>query len=205
MVEVREREAPKSRVESLSDLIFGLALSIGALTLIGQPPSSFPDLFLSVLYYGFSFLILINVWFGYTRLMSALHSETRVTINLNILMLFLVSVEPYLFNQLFNVQIDSYYVTILYASDLAGLFLVQAFIANVISKENKTIDLQRHYRFRRNSLIFGAAIFLVSILPFFWELTIPIGDAKVHLTFLIWLIPLFQRVIRNVHEKRKRV
>jgi hypothetical protein len=29
------------RIQSLSDLIFGLALSIGALTLIGQEPSDF--------------------------------------------------------------------------------------------------------------------------------------------------------------------
>ena len=36
MAEVKERSTPKSRIESLSDLIFGLALSIDALTLIGS-------------------------------------------------------------------------------------------------------------------------------------------------------------------------
>jgi hypothetical protein len=36
MAEEKERSTPKSRIESLSNLIFGLALSIGALTMIGQ-------------------------------------------------------------------------------------------------------------------------------------------------------------------------
>jgi hypothetical protein len=40
MTEAKE-QTPKSRIESLSDLIFGLALSIGALTLIGKPPDDF--------------------------------------------------------------------------------------------------------------------------------------------------------------------
>ena len=47
MAEVKEQATPKSRIESLSDLIFGLALSIGALTLIGQQPSGFQPLVLS--------------------------------------------------------------------------------------------------------------------------------------------------------------
>ena len=100
MAEGKERSTPKSRIESLSDLIFGLALSIGALTLIGQPPSDFGHLVQSLLFYAFSFLILISVWYGYTRTMSLLHVETSRLVELNILLLFLVSIEPFLFNQL---------------------------------------------------------------------------------------------------------
>jgi uncharacterized membrane protein len=98
MAEPKEHSPPKSRIESLSDLIFGLALSIGALTLIGKPPSDFGQLVQSILFYAFSFLILISVWYGYTRTMSELHTETGSLVKVNILLLFLVSVEPFLFN-----------------------------------------------------------------------------------------------------------
>jgi uncharacterized membrane protein len=54
----------KRRIESLSDLIFGLALSIGALTLIGQSMTDFQQVFLSIAFYAFSFLILVSVWYG---------------------------------------------------------------------------------------------------------------------------------------------
>jgi len=92
----------KTRIESLSDLIFGLALSIGALTLIGQPPSDFQALVLSIAFYAFSFLILISVWYSYTRTMALLRVETDRLVSFNILLLFLVSIEPFLFNQLIN-------------------------------------------------------------------------------------------------------
>jgi uncharacterized membrane protein len=72
----KDRTTPKSRVKSLSDLIFGLALSIGALTLIGRQPGDFGQLIQSILFDAFSFLILISVWYRYTRTMSDLQSET---------------------------------------------------------------------------------------------------------------------------------
>jgi uncharacterized membrane protein len=102
MAEGKNWMTSKSRIESLSDLIFGLALSIGALTLIGQPQNDFGQILQSILFYAFSFLILISVWYGYTRTMSLLHIETSKLVNLNILLLFLVSIEPFLFNQLIN-------------------------------------------------------------------------------------------------------
>jgi uncharacterized membrane protein len=204
MAEVKERTTPKSRVETLSDLIFGLALSIGALSLIGQPLTDFTELVLAIFYYAFSFLILISVWFGYTRLMSSLHVETRNTLYLNVIMLFLVSIEPFLFNQLLNGELSTQSVSVLYALDLAGLFLVQAFLANIIlSDKTRTSHILQHYRLLRNSLLIGAATFFVSVIPIFWDLTIPVGnDTFIHLTFLIWLIPLFQRPIRHLWERR---
>ena len=204
MTEVKEPAMPKTRIETLSDLIFGLALSIGALTLIGQPPKNFLGLVLALLYYAFSFLILISVWFGYTRIMANLRVETRRTIYLNIAMLFLVSIEPFLFNTLLNGELNTQYVSILYGLDLGGLFLVQAILGNVIITQNSmTIEIQRHYRLIRNSLLIGAAIFFISLIPVFWVLTIPLGnETYIHLTFLIWLIPLFQRSIRHLWEGR---
>ena len=84
MADEKERSTPKSRIETFSDLIFGLALSIGALTLIGTVPSDFQDLLISIAYYAFSFLILISVWYSYTRIMTHVRIETQREIELNI-------------------------------------------------------------------------------------------------------------------------
>ena len=70
---------PRPRIQSLSDLIFGLALSIGALTLIGQQSADFQHLLISLFYYGFSFLILINVWRIYTNTMDLLPARDSRT------------------------------------------------------------------------------------------------------------------------------
>jgi uncharacterized membrane protein len=200
----KERSTPKSRIETLSDLIFGLALSIGALTLIGQAPSSFQDLVVSIAYYAFSFLILISVWYGYTRIMSNVRIETRREVELNILLLFLVSIEPFLFNELNSPIIPAQYVSILYAVDLGGLFAIQALLANsILADKNRPEDLLRHYAAVRNGLIVGAAIFFISVLPFFWTLAIPItSNTIIHLRFILWIAPLFMRFIRRIWEKR---
>src|SRR5216683_7535019 len=95
-----EAQRPRPRIQSLSDLIFGLALSIGALNLITSKPTDTSILFGSIATFGFSFLILIFVWFRYTEVMSVLPVETGRTRALNTAMLFLVAIEPYLFNQI---------------------------------------------------------------------------------------------------------
>jgi uncharacterized membrane protein len=200
----KERSTPKSRIETLSDLIFGLALSIGALTLIGQAPTSFQNLVVSIAYYAFSFLILISVWYGYTRIMSNVRIETRIEVQLNILLLFLVSIEPFLFNELNSSTIPAQYVSILYALDLGGLFAIQALLANSILADKKMPEhLLRHYTAVRNGQIVGAAIFFISILPFFWTLAIPItSNTSIPLRFMLWIAPLFLRFIRRIWEKR---
>jgi uncharacterized membrane protein len=203
----------RSRIQSLSDLIFGLALSIGALTLIGQKPSDFQGLALSILYYGFSFLILINIWRSYTRTMSLLPVETDKLINLNILLLFLVSIEPYLFNQLLASSLAmAQNVSILYAVDLGGLIAIQTFFTNsLISEKKKNIpeQLLREYKFRRTYQLIVAVIFFVSAIPVFWTWRIELSDTvSINLRFIFWFIALFLSVLgyrRMVPRTGKRV
>ena len=204
VAEEKERSTLKSRIETLSDLIFGLALSIGALTLIGQAPSSFQNLVESIVYYAFSFLILISVWYGYTRIMSNVRIETRREVELNILLLFLVSIEPFLFNELNSSTLPIQYVSILYALDLGGLFAIQALLANsILADKKRPEELLRRYAAMRNAQIVGAAIFFISVLPFFWSLAIPItGKSSIPLRFILWIAPLFMRFIRRIWERQ---
>jgi uncharacterized membrane protein len=195
----------KTRIESLSDLIFGLALSIGALTLIGQPPSDFQALLLSIAFYAFSFIILISVWYSYTRTMAFLHVETDRLVSFNILLLFLVSIEPFLFNQLINSSMSFVEnASIVYAFDLGGLFAIQAFFANsILSDKNKPEQVIRDFRLRRNTQLIGMALFFISALPIFWTWTIQVdSNFGIPLRFILWILTLFMPSIRRSWEKR---
>lgn len=117
---------PRPRIETLSGLVFGLALSIGALTLVGKTPSTPADIQSAVLGFGFSFIILISVWLRYTWIMSALPLETATAVSLNIALLFLVSVEPYLLSLVNTAEAILIFddASIVYALDLAGLVAI---------------------------------------------------------------------------------
>jgi uncharacterized membrane protein len=204
MAEVKEGAPSKLRIESLSDLIFGLALSIGALTLIGQPLSDFQGLLVAIVFYAFSFIILISVWYSYTKIMSFLRVETDRLVSLNILLLFLVSIEPFLFNQLINstlLLVEN--ASIVYAFDLGGLFAVEAFFAHaILADKNRPEKVLHTFRLRRNTLLIGMALFFVSALPLFWTLTIPINSSfGIPLRLVLWITILFMPTVRRFWEK----
>ena len=200
-------QSPRPRIQSLSDLIFGLALSIGALNLITSKPADTPTLFGNIATFGFSFLILIFVWFRYTEIMSVLPVETTKTRALNTIMLFLVAIEPYLFNQIsFGFtpmgsptlpQIDA---SATYALDLGTIWAILAAFTHILTIEEKKLvapDLIRKYRLMRNLEIVVAAIFFVSILPQFWD--IMIGNTS--LRYVLWALTFFVRRTTNLYGR----
>src|SRR5271154_5333345 len=93
---------PRARIESLADLIFGLALSVGAISLVSNPPTTSGQVQNDLVTFGFSFLILITMWLRYTRIMSVFPLDSPGVVRLNIVLLFCVSVEPFLFNLVRN-------------------------------------------------------------------------------------------------------
>ena len=199
---------PKPRIESLSDLIFGLALSVGALSLLSKPPSTPAEVTSDILAFAFSFLILIYVWMSYTRVMSVLPLETRRTLVLNVLMLFLVVVEPYLFYLVSLVGhagergiID--YASVIYALDMGGLMAILGFFNHELSVEERGFlpqGLLPRYRRARNGLFVSAALFFVTALPQFWYWQI--GDTPVR--FYMWFVPLvINPISRSVEGPRK--
>src|SRR6266702_6355905 len=200
-------QSPRPRIQSLSDLIFGLALSIGALNLITSKPADTPTLFGNIATFGFSFLILIFVWFRYTEIMSVLPVETTRTRALNTIMLFLVAIEPYLFNLIsfgFTAmgsstlpQIDA---SAVYALDLGAIWAILGAFTHVLTIEEKKLvapDLIRKYRLMRNLEIVVAAIFFVSILPQFWD--IMIGNTS--LRYVLWALTFFVRRTTNLYSR----
>jgi uncharacterized membrane protein len=190
---------PRPRIQTLSDLIFGLALSIGAITLLTEKPSSVIDLASSLLGFGWAFLILALVWLRYTRIMSVLPVETGRMMAANMLLLFLVSIEPYLYN-LISVsfvplpgQLDSGITTALYAADMGSMFLIIAYFTHEVTIEERKLipkKLLMSYRLQKNTTIVTAALFLFSTLPIFWVLTVFGLQVRFILwmgTFVVWL------------------
>ena len=74
-----EERPPRPRIEGLADLVFGLSLSLGALSLVVSPPSSISEIDSHILVFVFAFLILITIWINYTASMSVLPIENEAS------------------------------------------------------------------------------------------------------------------------------
>lgn len=180
------------RIEALSDLVFGLALSIGAIVLVTQTaPTSSRDVISSLIEFGFSFIVLISVWTRYTKIMGDLPFDTSSTRLLNLLLLFLVSIEPYLFFLLFGtlgrhptIILSSDFTTAIYALDLTGLFGVLGTMTYLLAREEKTQhvpELVRNFEFSAEVQVVAALLFFISANGYFWKVA-PMG-----LPFRYWL------------------
>lgn len=188
------RSSPRPRIESLSDLIFGLALSLSAYSLLSRPPTTLTEVTSDIIAFTFSFLILIFVWIRYTSIMSVLPIENRTTNFLNVVMLFLVSLAPYLFNlvSLFGHATETEvveYASLLYALDMAALMAILAFFTHELAIEEKKLiapELLEPYKKVRNSMLISASLFLLTMFPQLWSLKIQ----DIPLRFYLWFMPL---------------
>jgi uncharacterized membrane protein len=197
-VEVADSDQPtriRVRVEALSDLVFGLALSVGSLEFLSSPARNASGLGINLLFFAFSFFILVFTWLGYSRTMAILPRETDTSLYLNLLLLFLTAIEPYLFYVLVSSPSNSSYdadvASIFYALDVGGLFLVQSALSSLVIQEDRRNELQRKPRLnpivvKRVRVIVNIEIaigllYMISTLPIFWVET-PIGQAR----FIFW-------------------
>jgi len=196
---------PRPRIESLSELIFGLALSIGAISLISRIPETPSRMLIDIAQFGFSFLILISVWLRYTRIMSVLPLEDDIIVRLNIVLLFLVSIEPYLFYLNIILDLSAHELllnsaSILYALDMTGLMLILALFTHELTREEKGLvpkDSLVRYKRVRNILFISAALFAITVLPIFW--TLKLGNQPIR--FYFWFIPVVLSSIMRVLER----
>lgn len=183
------------RLEGLSDLIFGLALSIGAVFLLGSPPTNVTELASDLAEFGFSFLVLISVWLRYTRAMSAYRVESYRAVRSNVVLLFLVAIEPFLFNVAFGRASFvspgfSNLTTALYAVDLGGLLaILGALSTGAVRQEEQRghRTLREEFRSQGYAMEIASVFFFVSALPWFYDWTIPGSAFPVR--FLFWVMP----------------
>lgn len=169
---------------------------MGAISLVSNPPTDVRAVYNDLATFGFSFLILITMWLRYTRIMSVFQLESRRVTNLNILLLFCVSVEPFLFNLVRNAPAvtdpgaftDA--VSTLYALDLGGLFaIIGGFTLTLADDERNLIPkaLIRQYRIEGVSCFVCGLIFGVSALPVFFTTSLEGGEP---IRYSLWIAPL---------------
>jgi uncharacterized membrane protein len=195
----------RPRIEGLSDLIFGLALSLSAYSLLSRPPTTLTGLASDFLAFTFSFLILISVWVRYTAIMSVLPMENTATRILNVAMLFSVSLVPYLFNlvTLYGHATETVvveYASVFFAADMAALVTILAFFIHELAVEEKQLiapELMKPYKRVRNSMVISTFLFLLTMAPQFWLWNFQ----DVPLRFYLWLVPLAIFWVGRLPEK----
>lgn len=182
---------PRPRIESLSDLIFGLALSIGAISLLGNIDTIYSTGVLEndIAIFGFSFLILIGVWMRYTKIMSVLPLENRWTVSLNTALLFTVSLEPFLFNVMqLDIKLSPEFSSQFYAVDLGVMMAILGSFSLVLTNEERNLipkNLIKEYRIQSIVLFVAATFFFISTVNIFWTY----GPNHLELRFYLWIIP----------------
>ena len=180
---------PRPRIQGLSDLIFGLALSIGSYQLLLNYPKGGFDIVTALVVFGFGFLILINVWLRYTSITSVVPIETITMVRLNVLLLFLVAIEPYLFYIISKsgLSVDpGLDASSFYALDIAGMNFVIAYFTHLSTIEGKKLippDLIRRFKLSRTLLLLIGVIFAISAIPYFGTVTV-IGQS---LREVLWI------------------
>jgi hypothetical protein len=123
-------------------------------------------------------------------------------------MLFLVSIQPYLF---YMISLSGHggeealldYASLMYAVDMASLMAILALFSHELTIEEKQLfepELTSRYVRIRNSNIIGTALFLVTVLPQFWSLRL-LGTP---LRFYFWYVPIVLSVARKAFEKPPR-
>jgi len=197
----------RPRIQILSDMVFGLALSIGAVTLVGQAPVTSQDFLVSLAYYMLSFLIVIRVWLSYTSILSTMPVETQGLMDLNVLLLFTVSIEPYIFREVLISSGDLWSTTsAVFSLDLAAMFAVLAVFAHYLGDEDRKLvpeSLFAKHRRNRNYLLLTTAVLLVSLIPIFGTLTVfsvQLGTSltNIHLRVIVWIFVWLSAWVRRV-------
>ncbi|HYA56843.1 MAG TPA: hypothetical protein VEH57_00015, partial [Thermoplasmata archaeon] len=114
----------KVGIGSISDVVFGLALSIGSLMLVARTPQTGSSLLSGIYYFGFSFLIVILVWLSFRRIVVVLPYETPATLIVNVALLFCVAIEPFLFYVLVTVSAVGADASVAFAADLGAMMFL---------------------------------------------------------------------------------
>ena len=189
-------------IGSISDVVFGLALSIGSLILVSQTPSTGDALALGIFYFGFSFFIVILVWLGFRRITVVLPYETQATLTVNVALLFCVAIEPFLFYVMVTTNVIGADATMAFAIDLGVMMSLLSALGYLLLQEEKG---NAHRRIARAAIdridrstiyhMVVGGIFLVSALPVFWTISFSGGPIRYDIWYfgLVWIFAVQAR------------
>jgi uncharacterized membrane protein len=178
----------KYRIEGLSDLVFGLALSIGSLAMINQNVNDEGDIISGMIWFIFGFFIIVNVWISYSNVMAERRVETELDFRLNLVLLLLVSIEPYLLYLMGKEDSGMMgFSTTIYAIDI-GLIMLVIGLFHHRRMDGESIDdkIDKADRAKRDRYFIVASFFLISAIPMFWSTEI--FDMKAR--YFIWALSI---------------
>ena len=180
-------------------MVFGLALSIGALAMINQPIGSSHDVMQGIFQFAFGFIVIVSVWVSYTSIISEVKIETTRDFRLNLVLLMLVAIEPYLL-YLLGKDDDSIlnFASMAYAVDIGMIMLMLAALNHRKVNLGTSGKTKAEEQTNREVEISVAIIFLVSALPIFWHFTI----FHIEMRFVLWALALLPGLVtRLLHLK----
>lgn len=198
MITENSERRPRPRIEALSDLVFGLSLSLASIALIISPPSSPSEINNDILAFVFTFILLITAWIKYTSYMSVLPLETRTVTVLNVIMLMSVALVPFLLNVIelpnpaltvVQGQAIRDYASMLFAVNLSVLMAVLGLFVHILAKEEAKLiapDLVARYRTTRNLNLIEAGLMLLTAAPAFGSYMILGYPIRLY----IWYVPI---------------
>lgn len=197
-----------ARIEALSDMIFGLALSITAIQLAFAPPNNEVEIVGYIAEFVVSFALLIWIWTSYTRICERITIERENLLVLTIVLLLVVSLEPYLLfivwsgiflgrdEGLLNLS------SIAWTIDVATMFLLLGLMTRqgILHPEHEipveiSREVQRLVYWRYVSVV----VIGIAALPFFWAWAIttsqlndasPPTDIVLHARYFYWIVAL---------------
>jgi uncharacterized membrane protein len=154
----------KKNVEDLSNLMFGLALTLGALTLVKPLHDDFGELLRTLLQFALSFFVIIWIWSVYNFTVAKVETTWRPLFALNIALLFLIVIEPFLLSISGTVAGAA-----VYAMDLGTTMIILLLLNEALLRQIPSGDEAEVARLKRNrlSLLIGGTVFFASIIPGF--------------------------------------
>jgi uncharacterized membrane protein len=182
--------------------VFGLALSVGALALVGSPPATPVALYVALATFGFSFLILILAFFAFTHLMTLLTFESHWSISLNVVLLFSVAIEPFLFDLLVRPNETSAFLAAAnqaYGIDIGVMAGVLGLFAWYLATSPRSaLAPEAKQRLRKNGLSrwVVSGIFFVSAAPIFGQVDILSEPVRLW----IWIVGLLALLVSRLSQ-----
>lgn len=172
----------KDQIETLSEIVFGLSITFSAIQFAFSPPVYAGDILMLIGEFAVSFTILIWVWITYLRIARNLGGQRAPSLFLNVVLLLLATVEPYL---LYTVWVKSFVATssgtvlelatqvafVAWALDVALMLTILAIMAiqGVEARGARASDALRRATWRYAKWFWGCAIALVvTVTPPFW-------------------------------------
>jgi uncharacterized membrane protein len=186
----------RSRIRTFSDQVFGLVVVFSAFSLTSSVVQTPADVVSSIALFALSFAILITVWHLYDGLMAKLRAETETTLALNIMLLFLAVLEPFLLSIVMSNPRIFDFTSTCYAIDMAGLLGICGLLAHILAADSRnalSVDASKSLRSESKWLAIVAAIFLVSTAPLLVTFTF-LGWT---LRAWLWVATLFVYPIRR--------